>query len=93
MKPKITEGIPAIISINNNMNFETFLCELNARNNAHPALKGVAIAVASNEIYMVASIMGRNEYSGLGLRGLHALPKRNSGKVTVLKKSRLSLRI
>ncbi len=79
--------------MHDNMNLEIFLCELNVRNNAHPALKGEAIAVASNEIYMVASIIGRNEYSGLGLRGLHVLPKRNSGKLTVLKKIRLSPKI
>lgn len=79
--------------MHDNMNLEISFFELNVRNNAHPALKGAAIAVASNEINKVASIMGRNEYSGLGLRGVQALPRRNSGRLTVLKKSRLSPKI
>jgi hypothetical protein len=47
--PKITEGIPAIMSIKERIILELFLLVLKLKNNPQPTLKGVAIKIAKNE--------------------------------------------
>lgn len=89
--PKITEGIPAIISINESITFVYFLCELKLKKRAQPTLKGAAIRTAKNDIYKVPDIIGRYEYLGLELKGLQVLPKIYSLNFISLKKGILSL--